>query len=334
MPGRSGRRPLGATDTANLATRLRERCLDTRGRRVLLSRIAGSSQIRDLSLPPNCGGLGRIRHFRSKPRSSWPINPLPGLPAARWLNTEFRPLTRAQVFQVSGCSYRCWYCYVPYRMLSGNEAVSEWLSPDEMIDRYVAETDRPQIIDLSGGSPDLVPEWIAWTMDALESRGLATSVYLWSDDNLSSDLLVSTEMRSLLRRIEQYAGYGRVCCLKGFDAPSFAFSTGVSEEEFSHQLRRLKSYLATSMDLYGYITLACPPGRDHASKIRRLMDELQATQESFVERLVPLRIERFSTMVARLDSGRREALKYQDDLVEIWLEELSLRSVRPIWSDL
>jgi uncharacterized Fe-S cluster-containing radical SAM superfamily protein len=301
---------------------------------VLLSRIEGSGQAQDLSVPPNCGGLGRIRHFRSQPNGPWPTNPLPGLPAARWLKVEFSPLSRAQVFQLSGCSYRCWYCYVPYQMLSGNENVSEWLSPEEMVDRYLAESDRPRIIDLSGGSPDLVPEWIGWTIDALQSRNLSGSVYLWSDDNLSSDLLVSAEQRPLLRRIEQYAGYGRVCCLKGLDGASFAFTTGASEDEFERQLETLRSYLATSIDLYGYITLAFPPGTDYRGRIRRLMDRLQAMRADFIGRLVPLRIERFSTMVGRLDGQRNRALQYQDELVEAWVQELGSRSVLPIWSAL
>jgi uncharacterized Fe-S cluster-containing radical SAM superfamily protein len=325
---------LATNSTAKRATRLRDRCLDTRERRVLLSRIEGSAQARDLSVPPNCGGLGRIRHFKSQPNGPWPINPLPGLPAARWLKMEFSPLNRAQVFQLSGCSYRCWYCYVPYRMLSGNESVSEWLSPEEMIDRYLAEIDRPQIIDLSGGSPDLVPEWIAWTMDAIQSRNLSQSVYLWSDDNLSSDLMMSAEQRPLLHRIERYAGYGRVCCLKGVDASSFAFTTGASEYEFELQLETLKSYLATSIDLYGYVTLAYPPSSDDRDRICRLMDRLQEMRADFIGRLVPLRIEKFSTMIGRLDDKRNRALRHQDELVEIWVEELASRSVCPIWSGL
>jgi uncharacterized Fe-S cluster-containing radical SAM superfamily protein len=219
-------------------------------------------------------------------------------------------------------------------MLSGSEAVSEWLSPEDMVERYLAETDRPQIIDLSGGSPDLVPEWIAWTMDALQRRKLAASVYLWSDDNLSSRLLMSKELRPVLNRIERYAGYGRVCCLKGFDSSSFAFSTGASENQFGFQLEILRSYLMTSIDLYGYVTLISAPAKDHLDKIRRLMDCLQAMREDFIGRIVPLRIEKFSTMTARLDAQRSNALRYQDELLQIWLEELSLRSVRPIWSGL
>jgi len=325
---------LGTNSTAKRATRLRDSCLDTRGRRVLLSRIEGSAQARDLSVAPNCGGVGRIRHFRARADGPWPINPLPGLPAARWLKMEFAPLSRAQVFQLSGCSYRCWYCYVPYRMLSGNETVSEWLSPEDMIERYVAENDRPKIIDLSGGSPDLVPEWIAWTMDAIQSRNLSGAVYLWSDDNLSSNLLMSQEQRTVLQRIERYAGYGRVCCLKGLDATSFAFTTGASADEFELQLEILRSYLATSIDVYGYITLAYLPTDDDRGRIRRLMDRLQTMRADFLGRLVPLRIEKFSTMVGRLRDQRNDALRHQDELVGTWVEELASRSVHPIWSGL
>jgi len=43
------------------------------------------------------------------------------------------------------------------------------------------------MIDLSGGQPDLTPEWIPWMMEELNNRGLTDKVYLWSDDNLSND---------------------------------------------------------------------------------------------------------------------------------------------------
>jgi len=171
-------------------------------------------------------------------------------------------------------------------------------------------------------------------MDALESRQLSSSVYLWSDDNLSSDLLVSEDLRPFLHRLERYEGYGRVCCLKGIDAASFAFSTGAPEGEFQLQLRILKSYLETSLDLYGYVTLAYPPVADHAGIIRGLMDTIQEMREDFIGRIVPLRIEKFSTMTARLDTVRSAALRNQDDLIEIWLEELSSRAIDPIWSGL
>src|SRR5262249_25124957 len=87
---------LAANSTSHRSTRLRLRCLDTGNKRVLLSRIAGSAQARDLSVPPNCGGVGRIKHFKSRTDLNWPMNPLPGLPAARWLKTNWAPVTKAQ----------------------------------------------------------------------------------------------------------------------------------------------------------------------------------------------------------------------------------------------
>jgi hypothetical protein len=39
-------------------------------------------------------------------------------------------------------------------------------------------------------------------------------------------------------------------------------------------------------------------------------------------------------MISRLDKRRDDALRHQDELVEIWIEELAARSVFPIWSDL
>ena len=43
------------------------------------------------------------------------------------------------------------------------------------------------VLDLTGGQPDLVPEWILWMMCELRARGLERKVYVWSDDNLSND---------------------------------------------------------------------------------------------------------------------------------------------------
>ena len=197
---------------------LRAKCLDLRLSKVLMSVIAGSPQEADLGLPTSCEGLARTRRFRTQAVPPFPPNPLPMLPASKWLGGPCREVERARVFQLAGCAWRCWYCYVPYGMLAGDPGKSQWLSAREMVAMHLAEPDAPGILDLSGGSPDLVPEWIAWTMDALEEAGAASSTYLWSDDNLSSDLLLRPEMTRVLDRIVGFPGYGRAFCLKGYDA--------------------------------------------------------------------------------------------------------------------
>ena len=175
-----------AIDTEKFSSVLRAKGIDTASKRVLMTRFAGSEQSHDLILPPNCGGFGRIHHFRRSQGDDWVSNPLPIDPALHALDLPEADAIQVQVFQNAICSWRCWYCFVDYKLLSANPANSELKTVDELIDLYLLEPSRPRIIDLSGGQPDLVPEWGLWFADALKSRGLDKDIYLWTDDNLTS----------------------------------------------------------------------------------------------------------------------------------------------------
>ena len=95
----------------------------------------------------------------------------------------------------------------------------------KLIDLYIQISDAPKVIDLSGGQPDLTPEWIVWMMRELEKRNLSDKVYLWSDDNLSNDYLLRYLSKDDLEYMRHYRMYGKVCCFKGFDEQSFGFNT-------------------------------------------------------------------------------------------------------------
>src|SRR5205814_1911128 len=155
----------------------------------------------------------------------WPANPLPVVPACKALRLDVPPMMIAQVFQNAACAWRCWYCFVPYDLLSANPKYSEWFSPEELVRLYLAENERPLVIDLSGGSPDLVPEWTVWMMEALEAAGLASNTFLWTDDNLSTEYLFEKLTKEQITHMQGYRNYGRVCCFKGFDEQSFTFNT-------------------------------------------------------------------------------------------------------------
>jgi hypothetical protein len=45
------------------------------------------------------------------------------------------------------------------------------MTTDALVELYASEALRPAVIDLSGGSPDLTPEWIPWMMRSLGGRG-------------------------------------------------------------------------------------------------------------------------------------------------------------------
>ncbi|TGR10474.1 hypothetical protein EN833_13135 [Mesorhizobium sp. M4B.F.Ca.ET.190.01.1.1] len=230
---------------------------------------------------------------------------------------------QAQVFQLAGCAWRCWYCFVPFDLLSADTAKSVWVDASALVDLYLEQPDRPQILDLSGGSPDLAPEWIAWTMDAIERRGSRSSVYLWSDDNLSTDLLLQKQLGPVLERIQSYGGgYGKACCIKGFDQESFTFNTGAEGGGFYEQIRILREYSHTSLDLYIYITLTAPPRADDQVAIKRLVDALIAIRDDLPARTVPLLVSEFATMAARVNPVRAEALEHQWRLLDMWRDAL------------
>ena len=104
-------------DVLRASLRCRRQILDLKARRILVARIAGSSQQEDLTRPPNCGGYGRIRHFDRDEGADWPEDPLPNDPTCKALGISENRLVKAQVFQCARCNCRCWYCFVPSELL-------------------------------------------------------------------------------------------------------------------------------------------------------------------------------------------------------------------------
>ncbi len=137
-------------DTDTQIARMRERIVRPSTREILITRLSGSAQEADLQSPVNCGGLGRVRHFRRSTARGWPENFLPIDPAALALGLPPAAELKAQVFQNAACAWRCWYCYVPFELLGGDERYAEWVTADELVDRYARLDDRPPILDLSG----------------------------------------------------------------------------------------------------------------------------------------------------------------------------------------
>lgn len=312
-------------DTVGFSQRLRNRAIDVPAQRVLISRLAGSDQAADLTAPANCNGYGRVRHFRLKTSPGWPANPLPIVPACRALGIDAPEMMTAQVFQNAACAWRCWYCFVPYDLLRADKDRSAWFSARELVDLYQAEADRPRIIDLSGGSPDLVPEWTPWMMRALADAGLDGSTYLWSDDNLSTTYLFDELAPADLDLLRSYPNYGRVCCFKGYDPRSFAFNTRAAEGDFDRQFDVMTRVLDLGLDTYGYVTLTSPVAEGLAEAMARFVDRLQALDANLPLRIIPLEIREFSPVSGRMDETRRNSLVVQQQAIAAWNAELERR---------
>ena len=310
--------------------RCRESILDKKLKKILLAKISSSSQESDLTLPPNCHGYGRIHHFDRDEGDNWPEDPLPNDPACRAFGIPYAKLVRAEVFQCAQCNFDCWYCFVPQELRRADENSTAWFNADELIEAYLDIQNRPPIVDLSGGNPGLVPEWAVWMVRALRQHGLSQSVYLWSDDNLSTDFhwrFLSSADREVLKTFKRY---GQVACFKGFDEASFAFNTRRSPVEFQLQFDRMKGLLMLGLDQYGYVTLTCPTMENIRGRIAKFMDRLQSLAETLPLRTVPLKIECYGPTQDMMNPERAASLHNQFIAVQVWQMEIEKRFSRAL----
>ena len=302
-----------STDRRNEA--FRPRVIDIAREEILIARIDGSMQEGDLTSPTNCRGFGRVRHFRQSVVPGWPDNPLPIRPACAWLGIETPPAMQAQVFQIAACAWRCWYCFVPYASMRADPSTSAWWSATALVDAYLALEPRPAILDLSGGSPDLAPEWTVWMLKAIAERGVSASTYVWSDDNLSSDRLIRAEYAPIIDALAGARNYGKACCLKGFDGDSFSYNTRARPEGFERQLDVLAAYASTDIDIHIYLPLVGPATRPARTQVDEMLVRLASIRSDLPSRVTPLFISEFGTMAGRINVEDRRALQRQWELL-------------------
>jgi uncharacterized Fe-S cluster-containing radical SAM superfamily protein len=312
-------------DTAAMSDRLRAASVDRDGRRLLVTKFAESRQADDLSEPVNCDGLGRVRHFRRATSAGWPENPLPIDPASHALGIEPSDMMRAQVFQNAACNWRCWYCYVPFELLAANPDHGRWVTAGELLDLFADLPDRPNIVDLSGGQPDLVPEWTAWMAAELAARNLDGVVYLWVDDNLSTDIYWTALSEDERATIASYRSFGRVGCFKGYDKASFAFNTGAEPDLFDRQFEIMERHVRDGTDCYGYATFTSPTTADPSLGMADFVDRLQAIHPLLPLRVIPLEIEVWGPVQPRMRASHELSLRHQGDAVAAWQSELVRR---------
>jgi len=312
-------------DTDTLSLKYRNAAIDLENKKILVTNFHGTEQEKDFRESANCDGFGRIRHFQYSTSQNWPENPLPIEPACKALGLPKTDVMRAQVFQNAVCNWRCWYCYVPFDLLSANTKHSEWLSPAQLVDLYMGQNDPPPIIDLSGGQPDLVPEWISWVMSELVSRNLENKVYLWSDDNLSNDYFWKFLGNDEIELIRTYRNYGKVCCFKGFDEESFSFNTMAKPALFSRQFELIKRFLKLGIDLYAYVTLTTPNNNSIVEKINNFIDKLQKVDFYLPLRTIPLEIKMYNPMNSRVNNETSPAMKNQQTAIDAWQTEIKSR---------
>lgn len=311
--------------TEQFSSRLRSQAINLKNKTILITNFNNSEQSKDIQEPINCNGFGRIRRFKLKKDKNWMQNPLPIFPASKALNIESKEIMRTQVFQNAICNWRCWYCFVDFSLLSANKNKSSYLSCDNLIELYLKQNDPPIIIDLTGGQPDLTPEWVPWMMETLINKNLHEKIFLWSDDNLSNDYFWRYLNYEQIELIKNYKMYSRVCCFKGFDEESFSLNTKAEPKYFQKQLEYCKRLLTLGIDLYFYITLTAKTNTNFTKNIPIFLDKIQKINELLPLRIVPLEIKMYTPVDSRITDELKDMIKGQYIALDIWKSELQKR---------
>ena len=287
----------------------------------LLARIASSEQEKDLSIPPNCDGYGRVRHFHRILDEDW-YDPLPMDPMAKSLNLAYTDMIKAQVFQIASCNLRCWYCFVPDALKQGSDNVAKWFTTDQMVDMLIKNNNDIRLIDLSGGNPELAPEWIFQMMQSLEKKGVHDKIYLWSDDTLTTSYFFDFLSHDEIRYIKDYPNYGKVGCFKGFDEKSFCYNTNLNGTFYNQQFELFKRYLDIGLDMYAYVTLTVDDVNNLEERISAFIDKLKTVHPLLPLRVVPLKIVMFSPVKHRNENNYKMAMNNQIIVHKEWRRQL------------
>jgi uncharacterized Fe-S cluster-containing radical SAM superfamily protein len=310
--------------TNSLSETIRRPTVDYNKQAVLLARFPSSRQAKNLNLPATCNGYSRIHHFIPA-CNGWVENPLPMLPASEYLNLPLHEITEAQVFQYGDCNYECWFCFVEEEMRSRNKNFCELVSiPDLMYQLDNEDKDGPRIIDLSGGQPDLAPEYVYWFLKARDDLGLNDKYFMWANDNLSTFNIWKYLNRNQINFMSKAPGFARVGCLKGFDPESFAFNTGADSEGFYRQIEILGKLVSQGFDQFGHIVLTALELDFLQNKMHDLFDRLQEIHENLPLRIIPLQIFEFGTN-NKLFVKYEQAIRNQFIALEAWKYELENR---------
>ncbi len=303
---------------------MRQRLLRADQQRVLIADLSGSTESDDEYTRLNCEGFGRRRrfskfsiHLRSRGSDGLARPHYRGLPPVVPYET--------QVFQLAGCNWACWYCFVDDSLLDGRVDKGKFLTAADLLDLYLEQEDRPAVLDLSGGQPDIVPEWCLWMLEEVARRGLRDKVHVWIDDNLSGRFMRTYLSSEQIRYMAEFPKHSRVGCFKGYDIESFRFNTGAQPSGFATQFSVMRDLIADGFDTYAYATFTGPVTSMMEKSVTEFVDRLQEIDPNLPLRTIPLEVRPYSAAVERVGNTRQEAFDFQYDVVEAWEHELALR---------
>lgn len=297
---------------------LRNKLINFNKKEIQISNLYESNESKDKYTIINCNGYGRIRKITSY-GIHYSSMRFPKKKFIRNESVEGELIT--QVFQIAGCNWRCWYCFVDKELVCGNEKRTKFFSCDDLIELYLKNENKSYNIDLSGGNPDIAPEWCLWFMKSLEKCNLKGIVSLWVDDNLGTDYLFTKISKKDREYMASFPKHVRLCCIKGYDDDSIIFNVRNKNASLKMQLKRLEQLIQEGFEVIVYLTFVGPKGNISKEKIETLFYMLYNINPHLPLRCIPIIIKEFTAQQENCSLDfYRSALDEQFIGFEYWEE--------------
>jgi uncharacterized Fe-S cluster-containing radical SAM superfamily protein len=222
---------------------------------------------------------------------------------------------KTATIQLLGCAWRCWYCYVdPVNLKHTSPHARKIRIADLCIE---ACSVSEGILDLSGGQPDLVPEWPLYFNKQIMAIQGASRLHIRSEDNLCNDFLWRFLSAKEVGELARSPLYTRIGCFKGFDSESFGDVVG-NGFKFDDQLTCAARLIRDGFDPFYYATFSPSSAERLEARIRIFFEQLLGISDSLPLRVIPLLLRRTENWKPRRGVTFERKAEYNDMANQVW----------------
>lgn len=288
---------------------------------VLFANLLDTQEAADSCHQINHGGFGRIRIFKN---FSFHIE-TDILERRKFFRLssegEWCDQFQTQVFQIGVCPFRCRYCFVDRENLDGTNPNSSFFKPTDILQMFLESWPNICNLDLSGGSPDLCPEFLFELLTEIERINLKGKVTIWVESNLDIRYYSKFPLDKI-NYISTFPNFHLLCSLKGWNTSSVAYNTR-NTASFDKQLDGLGFFIQHNFPLSVYLVFIGQKIADY-NEVVTLFQQLYHISHELPEYCVPLYIKKFHAQrecgyqfLNTYDDQRRAATWWDEQILNV-----------------
>jgi len=179
--------------------------------------------------------------------------------AATKMKGDWHSYTHHVIVQLGVCNFRCWYCYVDYKLLAGKDVV--FVTAETIMQQFLEVRKQAKahnlaynVLRISGGEPFFAPDLLLSCLRIARAKGLDQEICIKTETNLSplqkiGDRSLAEEWSSF-EELASYPNFYVHPTIHGLSPESLRANSAVSSDMFDRILDGLSTLLTYKLDFY------------------------------------------------------------------------------------